>query len=157
MTSDSVPRGRPLIGAGRGIVRGRRWDCLVAAVSAANLSVIRRVWDSGDFTLSWCEIADVMWINISDRRKDSLNRWMCDAKLLDMLIGLMWRRTGNSGTRQIGPEDEYVVNAGLIYVYDDVTMWIMWLKCALRGNKSSLLRYVSGVEWQEPMYYWIND
>ena len=29
----------------------------------------------------------------------------------------------------------------------------MWLKCYLRGNKSSLLCYVSGVERQEPMCY----
>ena len=43
MTSCIAPRGSPLIGAGREIVRRARRDDLVAAVSAAELSVIRRV------------------------------------------------------------------------------------------------------------------
>ena len=31
-------------------------------------------------------MAYVMFLNISDKRKDSLNRWMCDAKMLDMIL-----------------------------------------------------------------------
>ena len=27
-----------------------------------------------------------MFLNISDKRKDSLNRLMCDAKMLDMML-----------------------------------------------------------------------
>ena len=30
-------------------------------------------------------MAYVVFLNISDRRKDSLNRWMCDAKILDVI------------------------------------------------------------------------
>ena len=32
-------------------------------------------------------MAYVMFLNISDKRKiDSLDRWMCDAKMLDMIL-----------------------------------------------------------------------
>ena len=31
-------------------------------------------------------MAYAMFLNISDKRKDSLNRWMCDAKMLDMIL-----------------------------------------------------------------------
>ena len=43
MTSDIAPRGSPLIGAGRGIIRRVRGDDLVARSQAADLVLRRRI------------------------------------------------------------------------------------------------------------------
>ena len=57
-----------------------------------------------------------MCINISDRRKDSLNRSMYDANVNNVTKNLTLRSPSNR------PGERISVNAGLIYVYDDVTM-----------------------------------
>ena len=62
-------------------------------------------------------MAYAMFLNISDKRKDSLNRWMCDAKTLDMILCDYYGEETDTPEPTWSARSIRVVHTGLIYIW----------------------------------------